>query len=153
MTDSRELSEDYFEPHVPEFKEDGGVLNFTQNLRLQIIQTKTRNGSQIGKMSDEDIETVLRAANDLDRQALTAMKLKSDNQNSDADRKVAMMVASLNLKLARNPFELPAGSVVDGAPPSVPDSVFSDSVVPEYAMELGISNENSEEFMKKFARE
>ena len=87
MSDNTGLMEDRpFEPHVPEFKDQNGVLRFTQNLRLQVIQTKTRNGAAIGAMSDEDTELVLKAANDIDRQAMTAMKLQSDNDNADADR-------------------------------------------------------------------
>ena len=154
MSDNMGLMEDRpFEPHVPEFKDQNGVLRFTQNLRLQVIQTKTRNGAAIGAMSDEDTELVLKAANDIDRQALTAMKLQSDNENADQDRKVAMMAAQLNMTLKRNPFELDHAAPDTDRIPQMDNSLLDAIAVSDLATEIGINNETSDVFLARFAKE
>lgn len=149
MSDTTTHPEGRFEPHVPEFKDEKAVLKFTQNLRLQIIQTKTHNGANIDALTDDDISIVLQAANDIDRQNLTAMKLKADDANADADRKVAMMAAMLNQKVVTNPFELKEAQA-DRAPPAIDVAQLEIFEVSDDSMEIGIIEENSVDFFKRF---
>lgn len=149
MSDNSTHSEGRFEPHVPEFKDEKAVLKFTQNLRLQIIQTKTQNGVGIDRLSDDDITIVLQAANDIDRQNLTAMKLKSDDVNADADRKVAMMAAMLNQRIHSNPYEV-IGTSDNGTLPQVDTSLLDAIEVSGDSMEIGIIEDNSVSFFKRF---
>lgn len=140
----------HFEPHVPEFKDEAAVLRFTNNLRLRVIQTKTRNGAKLEQLSDEDLEIVLRTANDIDRQTLTTMRIAADNENADLDRRVALMAAKLNKTVQGNPYRLD-GPVPESATVPEPDTSIIDAIeVDAFAMEQGISTECSAEFMKKY---
>lgn len=140
----------HFEPHVPEFKDENAVLRFTNNLRLRVIQTKTRNGANLDQLSDDDLEIVLRTANDIDRQVLTTLRIAADNENADMDRRVALMAAKLNKGVVGNPYRID-GPMPEGGSIPEPDTNIIDAVeVSEFAMEQGISTESSVEFMKKY---
>jgi len=142
---------EYFEPHIPEFKDERAQLKFTQNLRLQIIQTKTRNGVEIQQLTDDDIDIVLRAANDIDRQSLASMKIAADDANADADRKASMMIASMYRQVTSNPFELQQPNE-DQPLPSVDNSILDQIPIDEGTMSIGIVDESSESFFKKFEK-
>jgi len=139
-----------FEPHVPAFRDESAVLNFTNNLRLQIIQTKTRNGAQLDKLDDDSLKLVLAAANDIDRQIQTSQKIKSEDANADLDRKAGLVIAKYSSMQTTNPFKLEESQVVHREAPSLPDEILNAIEVPEFALETGISQENSEAFMKQF---
>ena len=149
---SNELTEGHsFEPHIPEFRDEHALLKFTRNLRLNIIQTKTRNGGHIDKMTDEDLKLVMAAASDIDRQVLSVMKIDADNENSDQDRKVAIMAARLNKAVAGNPYQIAEDQVIDSVAVPVPDPSILDAIeVADFEMELGVNNETSEEFMRRY---
>lgn len=143
-----------FEPHIPEFRDEASILKFTRHLRLNIIQTKTKNGSQIGQMSDEDLKLVMAAASDIDRQVLSQMKIDADNENADQDRRVAIMAARLNKAVPGNPYRLEESDVVEGAAVPVPDPSILEAIeVQDFEMELGVSSQTSAEFMKKYERD
>lgn len=143
-----------FEPHVPEFRDEASILKFTRNLRLTIIQTKTRNGANIDQMTDDDLKLVMTAASDIDRQVLSQMKIDADNENADQDRRVAVMAARLNKAVPGNPYRLEESDVIEGTAVPVPDpNLLGQIEVQDFEMELGVSSQTSEEFMQKFARD
>lgn len=139
-----------FEPHVPAFRDEGAILNFTNQLRLQIIQTKTRNGAGLDKLDDDSLKLVLAAANDIDRQVQTSQRLKAEDANADLDRKAALLVAKMAKLNTTNPYLLPDDKVVYRDPPELPAAILGECEVAETAMETGISQESYETFMQQF---
>lgn len=142
-----------FEPHIPEFKDEAALLRFTNHLRLNIIQTKTKNGSTIDQMDDDALKLVMSAADSIDRQVLTLARIQSDNENADMDRKVALMAARLNKSVVGNPYRLD-GAIDSSAPIPAPDFAVLDAIeTNDFEMEQGLSAETSADFMKKYEKD
>lgn len=77
-------------------------LNYTQRLRMMMVARRTRNGTKVDD-DPESIEVLRALLNDIDKQTLAELKIKSDNQNADDNRRVAIMVANLNKQIHGDP--------------------------------------------------
>lgn len=133
---------------VPDLPTEEAKLDYTNNLRLMMVSSLTNNGRIIP--TDADGVVLL---NDLltsvDRQALARMKMRIDTQESNEDRRVALMVAHLNKGIVGDPYRLT--KPMEGHQPVIDVTAFEEIVVPEYATEQGITSEQYVDFARKFA--
>lgn len=132
---------------VPDLPTEEAKLDYTNNLRLMMVSSMTGNGKIVP--TDTDGVTLL---NDLltsvDRQALARMKMRLDTQESNEDRRVALMVAKLNMGVVGDPYRLT--NPIEGHLPVIDSEAFEVLDVPDYAMEQGITSEQYVDFTRKF---
>lgn len=133
---------------VPEFRTEEERLDYTNNLRLRMVALQTENGTRLPTDKDS-VLLVNDLLNSVDKQALARLKMRVDTQESNEDRRVALMVAKLNAGMVGDPYRLQ--QPIEGHRPVIEDAVFEALDVPEYAMEQGITSEQYVDFSKKFA--
>lgn len=118
-------------------------LQFTQGLRMQALQEITADGKL--PVDEEGRAFFAKMLDGADRQALTLKRIEADNNNSQQDREVALMVTAISHKLARggNPFRKANGV-----------SLSTDGHLPEIQvldgqMDVGRSSETFRDFIAK----
>lgn len=132
---------------VPEFRTEEERLDYTNNLRLRLIAIQTGNGIELP--SDKDsVQLINELLNSVDKQSLARMKMRIDTQESNEDRRVALMVAKLNAGVQGDPFRV--ATPIEGHAPQIDENLFQGVEVPAFAMEQGITTEQYVEFTKKF---
>lgn len=132
---------------VPEFRTEEERLDYTNNMRLRLIAVQTENGKKL----PEDKDSVLLIndlLNSVDKQSLTRMKMRLDTQESNEDRRVALMVAKLNAGVRGDPFRV--DTPIEGHVPQIDEKLLEGIEVQDFAMEQGITTEQYVEFTKKF---
>ncbi len=79
------------------------ILKITQETRRSMLVNTLQDGIPGGK----DMYRVMKLLEDMDGTALNMKKIESDDANQDADRKAAVIIASMNKQLGgTNPFEV-----------------------------------------------
>lgn len=132
---------------VPEFRTEEERLDYTNQLRLRLVALQTDNGTRLP--SDKDSVLLINdLLNSVDKQSLARMKMRLDTQESNEDRRVALMVAKLNAGVVGDPFRV--AQPIEGHVPVIDDSVLEAIEVAEFSMEQGITNEQYATFSKKF---
>lgn len=98
---------------------DEEALDFTQGQRKKLVDALTANGTPT---DSEVASTLLKTLDGMDRQALTKMKIKSDEKSANnSDAMAAAVIAGVFAKLkGKNPYEreILEGEVVQQAAPT-----------------------------------
>lgn len=78
------------------------ILQLTQETRRNMLVAELQNGIPEGK----GIYRALKLLEDMDATALNVKKIDTDDDNANADRNAALMIASMNKQLdGTNPFQ------------------------------------------------
>lgn len=132
---------------VPAFRTEEERLDYTNNLRLRLVAIQTENGKVLP--SDKDSVLLINdLLNSVDKQSLSRMKMRIDTQESNEDRRVALMVAKLNAGVRGDPYRVE--QPIEGHVPQIDEKLLEGIEVQEFAMEQGITTEQYVEFSKKF---
>lgn len=119
------------------------ILKLTQETRRSMLVAELTEGVPTGK----NIYRMLKLLEDMDATALNVKKIDTDDDNANADRNAALMIASMNKQLdGLNPFQLnsDAPRVEKDITPSASDIPVIEPKLEENA--VGISSLTYEEF-------
>lgn len=121
------------------------ILKLTQETRRSMLVNTLAEGIPSGK----DMYRTMKLLEDMDATALNVKKLESDDANQDADRRAAMIIASLNKQLGGdNPFRVQD----PGAPMRdiTPDASEIPAIEPKHEEDaIGVSALTYDEFVKE----
>lgn len=132
---------------IPPPAEGEDILAYTREIRLKLVNHLTSGGTSMPTASEE-VYPLLSTLKDLDAQDLALKKLKQDDSNANADRRVSLMIAEFASRVQGNPFE----HVVP--PTATREVVVEEALLGDYTAvpgetEQGTVGENLQEFMKK----
>lgn len=121
------------------------ILQITQETRRAMLVNELAQGIPEGK----NMYRTMKLLEDMDSTALNMKKIESDDANADADRKAAVMIASMNEQLGGvNPFEVdPNGRrEID----ITPNAEEIPTIEPKHEEDsIGVSALTYEEFVKE----
>lgn len=121
-------------------------LEYTQDIRKQIVTAITLSGDYNKLVNDEDkIDVLLRTLKDIDNVTLNKMKIKSDNDNADKLLQSKSLVAELLSKFDTNTAKY--DSAKNNNKRSLDDSDGTRTYV-DGELSVGVSDTNYEEFSK-----
>lgn len=125
---------------------DDDVLNYTQQVRRQLVGEMTANGMPTDK---GDRMVMLTALADMDRTAQGNKKIGAKEKNTAAALQAAEIFSRLMDKLGDNsPFE--ARSIIEHAPvPQLSAPPLDSSEMAPGETAIGVSDENYDAFIKR----
>lgn len=109
---------------VPAGMTDEGTLNFTQSMRVKMVNSITADGKSIPS-DPKDRMTLLKALGDMDHQALSKQKLAQDKDMGTAAQKVTQEIAQFVMSLGNGLAQRPmiSETPIEKPRPQLPDSV------------------------------
>ena len=123
------------------------VLSLTQRTRMAILEDMTKDGMP---NNNRDRRVLLELVNGADTTALAMKRMEQDSKQSEQDNAAAIMAAKIMAKTGgNNPFQAEAGrheKVIN----TLPDNALPEPTLVEGELDVGVSDLNYEEFMKKF---
>lgn len=96
-------------PNIPTNGDGVDMVQFAQQIRLDIVNAMTMNGNQVPTVPD-DVKLLLNVLKDSDHSEISRAKIKADQRGGEEDRKTALLLAEMAIQRAqrnnnRNPFE------------------------------------------------
>ena len=126
-------------------------LQFTKEKRMEIVRALVGAADKIKDQDPKLLNTALAALDGIDRQALTKMRIKSDEGISNSNSAIAQSLAHafMDPRVKRIAQAEAANGTRTGTP-ELPDHLPTPEILPG-EMDSGISNETYESFQKRMA--
>lgn len=123
------------------------VLSLTQRTRMAILEDMTKDGMP---ECNRDRRVLLELVNGADTTALAMKRMEQDSKQNEQDNAAAIMAAKIMAKTGgNNPFASEAGpgeKVIN----TLPDGALPEPELVEGELDIGVSDLNYEDFMKKY---
>lgn len=123
---------------------DDDTLNLTRGIRQQILAVELEHGVPA---ESRDRRRLMDLLSQIDESSLLAKKLRSDDDNADADRKATLQVERIRSSLGNeNVYLRPCKDIT---PPVIDLSALPDVEVMEGEMDTNVSTATYDEFIQK----